>query len=220
MKLLRISSKSIICAAILFLAGTNTAILYVAAPDYTVSKESIHCHFDKMVMQNLKTLQESFSPTSKELLTLTAKKLKNGEQIVQEFVKALKAKVTELESKANKTAQDRELYAFIDILIKIADEVEKHFSKAFTTLDNGLKQKLKAAAFAKKLIEVGDNIMTPDNFKKIDNLLDQLQKISPTKAATEIKEIRADIANILAQYKNKSKTNSEMLTALRARIPK
>lgn len=171
-------------------------------------------------MQNLKTLQESFSPTSKELLTLTAKKLKNGEQIVQEFVKALKAKVTELESKANKTAQDRELYAFIDILIKIADEVEKHFSKAFTTLDNGLKQKLKAAAFAKKLIEVGDNIMTPDNFKKIDNLLDQLQKISPTKAATEIKEIRADIANILAQYKNKSKTNSEMLTALRARIPK
>lgn len=219
MKLLKISSKSIICAVTLFLAGTHSSVIYVAAPDYTISKESIYCHF-KMVMQNFEKLRSSFSETSKEPLNLTATNLKASEQIVQESVKALELKRAELANKSNKSKEDAELLVFINTLLKIADEMKKHFNKAFTALDEGLKQKLKAAAFAQKLTKVGDDIMTPGNFKKIDDLLDELQKISPTKIAAEIKEIRADIANILAQYKNKSKNNAKLLTALRARIPK
>lgn len=219
MEFLKMNSKYLIFATIICLAGVSS---YSRAdvPTYTQSIKGIHCHFDE-IMQNFKcTFKDSFSEDSTEKLNITTKKMKDGELVIQEFIKALKARVLELK---HKHETDTALFAFIHILLKVADDLEKYFNTAYNTLTAGLTKKLKAAAFATELTKMSKNIATDDNFNKIDGYLAELQQIAESNCekdvTDEIAEIRADLKKVIAQHKSKSKDNAAALAMLRKRLP-
>lgn len=220
MKFLNLNGKSIIFVTLISVAGI-TFCSSEAAPSYTETIAGIHCYFDQKITQPFQQMfKDSFSEHSTEKLNLTVKKLKNVEQVVQEVVKDLKIKDAELKHE-HKT--DTALYAFIHILLKIADRLESYFNIAFTTLTTGLANKLKAAKFATELTAVSKTIVTDKNFKEIDNYLAELQQIAELQeehnVAKEILEIRSDIKKILEQHKAKSKDNAAALSLLRKRLP-
>lgn len=219
MKFLKMNSKYLIFATITYLTGVSSYCV-ADTPTYTQSIKGIHCHFDE-IAQNFKcTFKDSFSENSTEKLNITVKKMMDGKQKIQTFMKDLEAKELELnhEHKA-----DTALFAFITILLKIAYDLEKYFNTAYNTLTSGLAKKLKAAAFATELTKMSKNIATDDNFTRMDTYLAELQQIAECNCekdvADEIAEIRADIKKIIAQHKAKSKDNAAALAMLRKRLP-
>lgn len=219
MKFLKMNSKYLIFATIACLAGVNSYAV-ACAPAYTQSIKGIHCHFDE-IMQNFKCMfKDSFAENSTEKLNITTKKMKDGELVIQEFVKALKGRVLELK---NKHETSTALFAFINTLLKVADDLEKYFNTAYNTLTSGLAKKLKATAFATELTKMSKSIATDDNFNRMDLYLSELQQIAELNeeqtVADEIAEIRTDIKKIIAQHKAKSKDNAAALAMLRKRLP-
>lgn len=215
MKILRISSKSIAFAALLLIPGIQASEPVTLAKT-TMSIEAIHHDFDEIMLEFKTTLGSSFSEKSTERLDQTLKKIAQAELRIKEFVKARESQFSELK---NSNQSNTDLYAFITILLKIADELEKHFGKVYSVLHNGLKKKLNATAFANQLTNVGDSIVTEENFKKIDHWLEELQKKSPKEVAAKIKEIRTDMDTIFRQYKSRKNNNAKLLAALRKRLP-
>lgn len=220
MKFLKVNSKYLIFATIIWLAGVSSYCV-ADVPAYTQSIKGIHCHFDKCIAQEFKcTFKDSFSENSTEKLNITVKKMLDGKQKIQTFVKDLEA--TKLQLK-HEHKVDTALFAFIIILLKIAEDLEKYFNTAYNTLTAGLAKKLKAAAFATELTKMSKTIATDENFNRMDNYLSELQQIAECNGekdvVNEIAEIRDDMKKILAQYKSKSKDNAAALAALRKRLP-
>lgn len=223
MKILRISSKSIAFAALLLVAGVQADALPACnlgalhkLPENLDSIKIIYGYFDTSIRIPFSTLfKSSFSEKSTERLDLTADNIAQAEQVIKEFVEALKEKAAQLK---NNNQSNSDLYAFITILLKIANKLEKHFNKMYGVLNNGLKKKLNATAFANQLKAAADSIVTEDNFKEIDRWLDELQKKSPQEVAANIKEIRTDLDATFRQFKN-TKNSAKLLAALRKRLP-
>lgn len=218
MKFLFLKSKSAILVVTIFIAGSNVCPIY-AVPAYTATIESISTHFDEKIMQRFKLVfKHSFSEKSNEPLDITTQKMNESKIVTQELVHDLEEKKSELEASGQKNSS---LYLFIVCLLKIADELEKHFNVLYTTLTSGLNKKLKAAAFANKLTEVTNKIMTDENFKKMDDMLKQLQLVANNQAVVnKIDECRDDIKKVLQQYRIRSQNgNAAALAMLRKRLP-
>lgn len=222
MKILRISSKSIAFAALLLVTGAQADVACVADLEalYALSEnidsiEKIHDLFDIIMTKFKRTFESSFSEKSTERIDLTANNIAQAVHIIKEFVKALKEKNTQLK---NNDESNSELCAFITVLVKIADKLERHFDKVYSVLSNGLKKKLNATAFTNQLKAASDSIVTEENFKEIDRWLDELQKKSPKEVALKVKEIRTDMNAMFRQYKKKP-LNATLLAAFRKRLP-
>ncbi len=219
MKFLKMNSKHLIFATIIHLAGTSSYSL-ANAPDYTQSIKGIHRHFDEHARYFKCTFKDSFSENSAEKLNLTVKKMIDGKQKIQEFMKDLEAKKLELNPQSE---ADAPLFAFITILLQIAYDLEKYFNTAYNTLTAGLAKRLKATAFATELTKMSKTIVTDDNFNRMDNYLAELQEIAECNneqdVAAEVAEIRCDMKKIIAQHKAKSKDNAAALAMLRKRLP-
>lgn len=198
--------------------GMTPGSIYAQSASYTHSIESIYKHFDGIMSNFEQTFKTSFSDKSTEKLNITAKKLHESETVIKEFVTALKAKAREL---CDNGEQSTPLYEFINILVHVADEIEVYFTKAYSTLTNGLNKKLKATALAKQLGGVIDTIMTNKNFTKLKNHLVDLRNCTSQQVVINgIDEIIKEVNYILADYqKNKSKQNAAAISMLRKRLP-
>ncbi len=216
MKFLYLKTKPAVLMSI-FILGMAPGSIHAVTVDYTNSIESIYKHFDGIMDNFEQTFKSSFSEKSTEKLNITAKKLKESETVIKQFVAKLKKKAQELR---NAGQQSTNLYRFIDILLNVADEIEIYFTQAYNTLTSGLNKKLKATALAKQLSGVIDTILTDKNFKKLNDYLTRLQSIASQQVVKGIDEIRKDINNILAEYKRKKSTqNAAAISMLRRRLP-
>lgn len=215
MKFLYLKTKPAILAMLIL--GMVPGSIYASAVAYTDFIESIYKHFDGLMNNFEQTFKSSFSEKSTEKLNITAKKLKESELVIQQFVAALKTKAQELRGAGQ---QSTDLYRFIDILLNVADEIEIYFTQAYNTLTSSLNKKLKATALATQLSNVIDKIITDANFKKLNDYLTRLQGIASQQVVQGIDEIRKDINKILAEYKkNKAKQNTAAISMLRKRLP-
>ena len=123
-----------------------------------------------------KTQLSGISPKSTEKLVVVCRKLKTTiDQVESMFIEPIRTEVHQLRGTNLENSNYNKL---LHTLLNVCDELKKHFDVLHSTLNKSLQGSPTAVSIAKNIKPVIDNIISDQNFKRIDAQLAEAHKLA------------------------------------------